>query len=290
MENVTVTLQEIVDKVNNVNLDNEIVLFSRRDMSRSVSAFPVKFDALIIILCTEGGGEISIDLKKYVVERNSVVVLQPHNYLLSFESAPDSEYKVIACSKRILEVVAPKLSNILPLLVNRRLTPVYKHSSEFMASIEEYYAFLQRKIEVRSSVFRKEIVSSILQAMIYEMLGKLHDLDEKYQKTRREEIMAQFMIAVGENLREHRDVSFYAQKVFVSPKHLSSVVKQLTGITAGEFIGRFVAMEAKILLRNTDLSIQEISERLNFLTQSHFGKYFRKVTGITPTQYRKENS
>ena len=101
--------------------------------------------------------------------------------------------------------------------------------------------------------------------------------------------MAKFILAVSEHFRTHRQVNYYANKLCISAKHLSSVVKEISGRTAGEWIENYVTMEAKVLLRTTDMTIQEIATNLNFLNQSFFGKYFKHITGVSPTAYRKAN-
>lgn len=102
--------------------------------------------------------------------------------------------------------------------------------------------------------------------------------------------MAKFILAVSENFRENRQVNYYADRLCITSKHLSSVVKEISGSTAGEWIENYVTMEAKVLLRTTDLTIQQIATKLNFNNQSFFGKYFRHITGMSPTAYRKQNS
>lgn len=74
----------------------------------------------------------------------------------------------------------------------------------------------------------------------------------------------------------------------MTPKYLSLLVKNVSNRTAGEWIDNYVVLEAKALLSSSTLSIQEISDRLNFANQSFFGKYFKQHAGISPTEYRKK--
>ena len=129
----------------------------------------------------------------------------------------------------------------------------------------------------------------MLQAALYEMMdiNLQHSTGIETQRTRKEEIMAKFILAVSEHFREERQVAYYAHKLFITPKHLSSVVKELSGRTAGDWIENYVVMEAKVLLKTTDRTIQEIAVYLNFANQSFFGKYFKHHTGMSPTAYRK---
>jgi AraC-like DNA-binding protein len=96
----------------------------------------------------------------------------------------------------------------------------------------------------------------------------------------------QFLYLVQENFREHRFLDFYAKKLEITAKHLSRTVKNQTGYTAVEWIERYVILEAKVLLKSSNLNIQQISDELNFPSQSFFGKYFKKLTGLSPKEYR----
>ncbi|MBQ6938337.1 MAG: AraC family transcriptional regulator, partial [Muribaculaceae bacterium] len=88
------------------------------------------------------------------------------------------------------------------------------------------------------------------------------------------------------HFKEHRDIGFYADRLCVSNKYLSSLLKQETGITALEWIEKYVVMYAKNCLSSTAMTVQQISDELNFSTQSVFGKYFKRVEGVSPMTYR----
>ena len=85
-----------------------------------------------------------------------------------------------------------------------------------------------------------------------------------------------------------RSVSFYSNKMFLTAKHLSTVVKEVSGKTASEWIDSLVILEAKALLKSSELSIQEIADELHFANQSFFGKYFKHHTGMAPKEYRRQ--
>lgn len=98
----------------------------------------------------------------------------------------------------------------------------------------------------------------------------------------------QFLMLAQRHFRQQRFLDFYAQKLEVSPKHLSRTVKAQTGYTAVEWIEKFVILEAKVLLKSSNLNIQQISDELNFASQSFFGKYFKKITGMSPKEFRNK--
>jgi len=110
--------------------------------------------------------------------------------------------------------------------------------------------------------------------------------DKPAQTSRKHEIVHGFFTLIFEHYKDAKDVSFYADKLYVSPKYLSALVKRETERSAKDCIDNYVILESRVLL-NSSFTIQEISQQLNFPNQSFFGKYFKKHTGMSPSMYRK---
>lgn len=287
-----VTLDQLAKRINNDNLDREVIVFDQSLSFDKTKSFPIRIDGLVIALCTHGSGKLGIDLREYNVEKNSLIVIQPKNYLYLSQFSSDFRCTVLACSHNVIENVLPKLTDILPLLMHHRTEPVTLLSETDADDILKYHDFLRAILRKGNTPFIKQKVLCILQAALYEMMeiNKRNMVTEDTPRSRKEEIMARFILAVSEDFRDNRLVSYYAHKLFITPKHLSSVVKEISGRTAGDWIENYVVMEAKVLLKTTDLTIQEIAAKLNFANQSFFGKYFKHHTGYSPTIYRKEFS
>ena len=92
------------------------------------------------------------------------------------------------------------------------------------------------------------------------------------------------------NFKKERSVQFYADKLFVTTGHLTKVLKDVGGKTAGELIDDAVIMEARILLANPSLTITQVADELQFTDQSIFGKFFKKKIGSSPSKYRKDKT
>lgn len=284
-----VTLRQIARRVNNEHLENDIIVFDPDMMLAREEIFPLRIDALVIALVTSGSGHIGIDLREYDLCKDSLIVIQPRNYIQLSRYSDDFRCQAVACSHHIIEDVLPKLTDLLPLLMHHRTEPVTQLKPGDAAGITGFYAFLRQKLSGPKTPFLKQKVLCMLQAALYEMMdiNSAGVEKEPAARSRKEEIMARFILAVSENFRTHRQVSFYADALCITPKHLSSVVKEMSGRTAGDWIENYVVMEAKVLLKTTDMTIQEISAYLNFANQSFFGKYFKHHTDIAPTEYRK---
>jgi AraC family transcriptional activator of pobA len=152
----------------------------------------------------------------------------------------------------------------------------------------ELYELIQRKLQMENNPYRTEISRSALIMLLYEVAGnydRQHVINRKKQ-TRKQELNLLFQNLVFNHYKEHRTVQYYADALFVSPKHLTETVKEVTGKTAGEWIDDAVVLEAKVLLRNHEISVAEVAGQVNFPEQSSFGKYFKKHTGLSPSEYR----
>lgn len=287
-----VSLRQIAANVNNDNLDEEILLFDNEPITSKEYFFPLRIDALVIVLVTEGEGRIGIDLREYSLTKNSLIVIHPKNYIFLSNFSDDFRCMIMACSQHIVEDVLPKLTDMLPLLIHHRTEPITYLTDTGAENMKHFYSFIREKLSGPKTPFMKQKILCVLQAALYEMmeLNMESSRKEEPMRTRKEEIMAKFIIAVSENFRTERQVAYYARKLFITPKHLSTVVKEISGRTAGDWIENYVIMEAKVLLKTTDMTIQEIAVFLNFANQSFFGKYFKHHTGLSPTNYRKENS
>ena len=97
----------------------------------------------------------------------------------------------------------------------------------------------------------------------------------------------EFLALVKDNFKKERQLRFYADRLFITPRYLSRVVKESSGSSAAEWIERYVVLEARALLKSTNMTIQQISDELNFPSQTFFGKYFKRRVGMSPKEYRR---
>ena len=95
------------------------------------------------------------------------------------------------------------------------------------------------------------------------------------------------MRLLSEYFIEHHDLSFYADALNISTTYLSRVVRQITGRTVIDYVNQFLVMEATFLLRTTNLSIAQVSDRLHFSDQAAFSKFFSRLQGVSPKEYRR---
>ena len=108
---------------------------------------------------------------------------------------------------------------------------------------------------------------------------------ETKTENRQEKIFNRFLDLVQTHYKEERSISFYADKMCLTPKYLSLVIHQVSGRFAGEWIKDYVILEAKALLKSKAYTVQQVSDLLNFSNASFFGKFFKAAVGCSPRKY-----
>ncbi|MDO5609143.1 MAG: helix-turn-helix transcriptional regulator [Capnocytophaga sp.] len=136
--------------------------------------------------------------------------------------------------------------------------------------------------------FQKEALLALCEVFSIDLLHFQNILVEKHRVSSRSELVfTEFLQLVSQHFIEHRDLSFYAEKLHISTTYLSRIVKQISGRTAMNFIEYSLITEAVRQLKTTDKSIAELAFDLNFADQASFAKFFTKERGISPGKFRK---
>lgn len=272
-----------------VGIDN-IAIFNDMSMIRGLE-LPAKIDFILSIMCEAGRLLISYDNRSHELTKNSLMVMRQGHVINSYELSPDFKGHVIVVSTKHLDKMVPTMTKFMPYMIHFMGNPVIKLTEEEMTNQIELRNLLKAKSQPQSDhAYRVNVVRSVLEALFFETLGvySAHSMDLRSMQTirRKDSLLYDFIQLVESEFRRERSVAYYANRLCVSPKHLSSMVKEASGRTAGDWIDSYVIMEAKALLKNTGMTVQEISQALNFANQSFFGKYFKHLTGISPRMYR----
>lgn len=139
------------------------------------------------------------------------------------------------------------------------------------------------------NLHKDAIVEHLFAIFLLDIQGELEEFSDTGKAGKsKEDVFIGFISLLPENFVEHHDIPFYADVLNITTTYLSRVVRQFTGRTVIDFVNRFLVMEATFLLRTTNLSIGEISDRLHFSDQAAFSKFFTRLQGVTPRAYRQQ--
>lgn len=246
-------------------------------------------DQLTIILCTGGRKELQINFADYTLTPGSLAFIYPNSMWRPLATSSDFEAYYFS----IQDNSAKEWNAFIDLDTVFSLSSYIAKHPHTQLSLDEtqvmtqYLNLLKSRYEANAQAI---IIRFILSAFTLE-LNRIFTAREKSDRSkisRQEDILWKFLTLLKQYHKEERTVNFYADKMCISPKHLSSVIKQMSHKTAHEIIADFVTMTAKRLLKTTTMSIQEISDELNFANQSFFGKFFKQNTGQSPSAYRRK--
>lgn len=246
---------------------------------------PVKFAATTWIMVFEGTCQAEINLVSYEIKAPALVCVRSMQIMQPSSFSQDFNASVIVTSKRFSENLFIFLSSSpIASLANRH--PVAPIPRDLVPSFKDFLKSTREILSDSSNPYASQALLYQMLVFIFKEGYKCYEPFKNQALYPQDRISNQFLALVQENFRKERFLDFYAEKLEITPKHLSRTVKKQTGYTAVEWIERFVILESKVLLKSSNLNIQQIADELNFPSQSFFGKYFKKFTGLSPKEFR----
>lgn len=250
--------------------------------------YPHIVEGIAFAICVKGTGRIKINLKEYKIEPNSIMIILPNYILELIEQSEDLLIEFLFFSFDFISDL--KLITDIGLALKIEQMVYLKISEEETLDLLEFHAFIVKQYRKTEHIYREKIAKSLLHTLIYEVLQLLHDEkigNDDEVLTRKEKHLQNFVKLLFEYHMKERGIAFYADKLFVTPKYLSQVIKETSGKSIQEWIDEMVIMAAKALLKSSNMTVSQIAEEMGFANPSFFGSYFRKRTGMTPVQYRE---
>lgn len=249
---------------------------------------PFSFDGIVFGICMKGKARAKIDFKEYNVEKDSIIIILPGHILELLEQSEDFFIELLTFSDEfVIDMPLPKDLQIVKKIA---LNPVINALENNINTLIDYHSFIIKTFETRKdSPFLAEMIKGLLYSLIMELATIYQDhshIHSKKKNSRYEELTEHFFLLLFDHYKEERNVSFYADKICITPKHLSVILKETTGHPVNSWIDDTVIMGAKSLLKSTSFTVLQISEELNFPTASYFGRFFKRLTGMTPLEYR----
>lgn len=289
------TLSELIDLAGEQRqgLMRECITASS-DSQMQVFRFPCRIDAFIIGVGTEGETSVSFNLHEFRLKKDSMFIFTPKN-ILQVNSQQYFKADVIAISPDFMRRINIDIKNMMPLFLKFVENPTLALTPEESRSMRGMIAQIERETRGPETHFSFDIVSGLIAATIYKVGDIMyhylaeHPEGQNNSHNRAEEYFKQFTHLLGEHFREERSVGFYARQLCITPKYLTTLIKRISGQSVSEWIDNYVILEAKTLLKYSTMSIQEIAYYLNFPNQSFFGSYFKRNTGMSPSQYKAQN-
>jgi AraC-like DNA-binding protein len=295
-EIIKIGFHVIRDNIENDSFEENFLLFDNFSEDSNVvewvfeTDYPVRLNKITMIaFCLDGYMKFNLGLKNVIISKNQIYVILPDQIIQATEVSADFKVGFMALRRNFFNSQNHFIETIN--LHNRLMEQSHFDLSE--KEIQEYiqiFRMVKEKIADTEHTYRLQIIQNCFQITFY----NIHHLIVSHQKEAEKpapdndvSIYERFLKSVEEHYRKEHSVLFYADTLNLTAKYLSSVIYQTSGKHASDWIHDYIMLEAKALLKSTGMSLKNISELLNFCTPSHFGRFFKRYTGYTPSEYKK---
>lgn len=252
-----------------------------------------KIDGAVFLMLTRGKATIAYNVARYTLNAPAAIVFSPGSTInVSSNDWSDTEVYAMYYSREFMQDVNVSFSAISGEALLERTSPVINFDARELSPLLRYF---KQACHVMNADYdpalSRHIIASLTAACIYHLTAicyrQIGTQVADDSSGRRTNYVQEFLKLVLTYYMKERTVEYYAQRLYISPKYLSMLVRNATGRSASRWIDHFVIIEAKNQLRFSGKNIQQVAMALNFPNQSSFGKYFKHQTGISPTAFQR---
>ncbi|SEL76037.1 helix-turn-helix domain-containing protein [Parapedobacter koreensis] len=286
---------ETIAKQGHVNVIAELddFIVSKKPAATGEYSFDFKHphivEGIAFAFCIRGTAKVKINLTAYDVAENSVLIIMPNYIIQIVAQSADLQIEFLFFSFDFISTIrfTTEIGHVAKTIEQQACLHVDEIAFGELLSV---HGLIVKQYQ-KQIAYREEVVKNLLYALVYQILQLYAINKAKGQDSRlnhKEEVYVKFMTLLFTHYKTERSVQFYADKLYLSPKYFSKVIKEANGRSVPEWIDEMVVMAAKALLKSSDLTVAQIANELNFANPSFFGTYFRKRVGLTPQQYRQK--
>ncbi len=290
-------VKELFLKDDIVSIGNDFILARQtNNIDVELLRFPSRINGFVAAYCRKGRFKCTINLTEYEIHDGMLAINIPNNIiqLEPFEPNEVVELTIVAVSPQYMTTLSSDLGKIFVEAISMLKSPIMEMAPEEVDLSIQYFKLIDNVINTDSE-YRNDSISYLLTSVFYliggmlmKRLNAVAENDEKAPSSRHKKVFEMFIELVEKYHNTERSVGFYADKLCISSKYLSQIIKNVSGFSAPDIINKYVILEAQHLLRHTEMSVKEIADQLNFPNQSFFYKYFKSHTGCTPNSYRQQ--
>jgi len=270
--------------------DNDITIIN--DIGEIPHFIDMKTDINTILACHKGKIQCVVNGKKILAHENQIVMTQSRAIISDIMVSPDFQCNIICLTDRMIKNQLHNYINIWnqALYVNHMnilQLPDNVPGEEERQQMSELLVYYMKRPR---NYFHKEIIASMVRCLLLEICALIQEQlpQQSLPPTQGDHLFNRFLQMLADSDVKRNTVGFYANQLCVSPKYLSSVCRQNSGKTALHWINEYTLNDISYYLRNSSLTIKEVSNRLGFPNLSFFGKFVRQHFGVSPREYRNK--
>lgn len=272
-----------------IGYHNDLVMTSAISDMRLFS-HPVRLKATTVLVCLNGEIDCSVNLGRFKVKGNQLLINFASD-IIQIHNARDISGYAIMVSEEYMQQLQLDFKLRAQKYIGLRNNGPISVPFEELSYLKPYSTLIRKNIEDDNPEAIKGLAMALAHTILH-LAGRYHTTDiapAQGSSTRAQQIFDKFMTLLQVYHTKERSLQFYADKMYLTPKYFAGVIKSYSGRSVLDWINEYVILEARMMLRYTPMSVQEIAYALNFPSQSAFGKYFKKQTGVGPKKYRHES-
>ena len=291
---ISLELEKLPDDFGTGRLQNLIVSFdnlsSEFPFTSQATVFPVKCESLFIITLLRGTVKLVVNLHEVELNAGQSLTMMPGCIFEGRSVSEDFRFCGLLMDKEFSEAIRNSIGLKVDLTRRYYSFSIHNFTVAALESYKQGYILLRQELNRDDYTYKKEVVQRYCEIAVLKNLS-LNELPKTLPElnkplTRKEEIFHDFLTLLEKYYTQERSISYYADRMCLTPKYLSTIIKEVSGKHGMQWIDEYVLLEAKALLRNSTLSVKQVSDKLNFPSQSMFGRFFKKMTGYSPKQYK----
>ena len=262
-----------------------VTSFSKMETTIFKIGQPYRLQEGRIAIITNGRARVLINLIEYIFRPNYISLIAPGSIIQIIETSQDFDAHMMAIEHNFLPVSGKE--EFLAHFLQRKKNLLLPLTTTEQVQIENFITVMWDVLQ--EPVFRKEVIQHLLAGLLYniEYIAKNKGQSESSPLTHQNDIFQRFISLVNTYSKTERNVSFYADKLCLTPRYLNTVIRQASQQTVMDWINQSIILEAKVLLKHSNRLVYQISDELNFPNPSFFSKFFKRMTGMTPQEYQK---
>ncbi|MCS3125435.1 AraC family transcriptional regulator [Bacteroides faecis] len=262
-----------------------VTSFSKMETTIFKIGQPYRLQEGRIAIITNGRARVLINLIEYIFRPNYISLIAPGSIIQIIETSQDFDAHMMAIEHNFLPVSGKE--EFFAHFLQRKKNLLLPLTTTEQVQIENFITVMWDVLQ--EPVFRKEVIQHLLAGLLYniEYIAKNKGQSESSPLTHQNDIFQRFISLVNTYCKTERNVSFYADKLCLTPRYLNTVIRQASQQTVMDWINQSIILEAKVLLKHSNRLVYQISDELNFPNPSFFSKFFKRMTGMTPQEYQK---
>lgn len=251
---------------------------------------PQRLESGAILLCLSGEAELTVNMNHCLITKSTEVVILPNEICMLTSKSADFRVMYFAFSEKMFHEASFRIAPDYFGYVKEN-SYICLPEQGFQANLN-YLKIVEELYHDRNNRFRDKMAINYLQNYILNSYDKVYRYNSQVdirEADRQNKLFKRFVHLLHTHCNTTREVSFYANELCISTRYLSAITHRSCQMSAKAFIDNCVIQEIKLRLHSTELSIQEIADQLDFPDQSYLGRFFKKQTGISPSEYRKSS-